>query len=131
MLIVLIFPRRTLKISVNYVRIVVMQWPDVMCRNYIFNLIIPWDCSLILANLCLVFLPTKPFKCLLMINYKQLLSVMATLNLPIFPTVLRCRNIKGTLIQIWKSANIFVFIWKYHVEDFTLKLILLFEICVS
>ena len=25
----------------------------------------------------------------------------------------------GTLMQIWKSANIFVFIWKY-VEDFTI-----------
>ena len=24
-------------------------------------------------------------------------------------------------MQIWKSANIFVFIWKYYVEDFTLK----------
>ena len=26
--------------------------------------------------------------------------------------------VKGTLLQIWKSANIFDFIWKY-VEDFT------------
>ena len=33
---------------------------------------------------------------------------------------------KGTLMQIWKSASIFVFIWKY-VEDFTLKL---FKICI-
>ena len=32
------------------------------------------------------------------------------------------------ITQIWKSANIFVFIWKY-VEDFTLKHFLLFEIC--
>ena len=24
-------------------------------------------------------------------------------------------------MQIWKSTNIFVFIWKYYVEDFTLK----------
>ena len=37
-------------------------------------------------------------------------------------------SLKGTLMQIWKSANIFVFIWKY-VEDFTLKHILYFEIC--
>ena len=37
-------------------------------------------------------------------------------------------NIKGTLMQIWKSAIIFVFIWKY-VDDFTLKHLLLFEIC--
>ena len=29
--------------------------------------------------------------------------------------------VKGTLTQIWKSANIFVFIWKQYVEDFTLK----------
>ena len=34
---------------------------------------------------------------------------------------------KGTVMQIWKSANIFVFIRKY-VEDFTLKHLLLFEI---
>ena len=31
-------------------------------------------------------------------------------------------------MQIWKSANIFGFIWKYYVEDFTLKYFLLFEI---
>ena len=31
-------------------------------------------------------------------------------------------------MQIGKSANIFVFIWKY-VKDFTLKYLLLFEIC--
>ena len=36
-------------------------------------------------------------------------------------------KLKGTLIQTWKSAIIFVFIWKY-VEDFTLKHLLLFEI---
>ena len=30
-------------------------------------------------------------------------------------------------MQIWKSANVFVFVWKYYVEDFTLKK--LFEIC--
>ena len=29
-------------------------------------------------------------------------------------------------MQIWKSINIFVFIWEF-VEDFTLKHILLFE----
>ena len=32
-------------------------------------------------------------------------------------------------MQIWKSANIIVFIWKYYVEDFTLKHFLRFEIC--
>ena len=37
--------------------------------------------------------------------------------------------LKGTLIQIWKSANIFVFIRKWYVKDFTLKHLLLFEIC--
>ena len=31
-------------------------------------------------------------------------------------------------MQILKSANIFVFIWKQYVEDFTLKHFLLFEI---
>ena len=31
-------------------------------------------------------------------------------------------------MQIWKSAYIFVFIWKWYVEDFTLKHILHFEI---
>ena len=38
-------------------------------------------------------------------------------------------SFKGTLMQIWKSAKIFVFIWKWYVEDFTLKHLLLFEIC--
>ena len=32
-------------------------------------------------------------------------------------------------MQIWKSANIFAFIWKPHAQDFTLKDVLLFEIC--
>ena len=36
---------------------------------------------------------------------------------------------KGTLMQIWESANIFVFVWKYYVDDFILKHLLLFEIC--
>ena len=35
---------------------------------------------------------------------------------------------KGILMQIWKSANIFVFTWKQYVENFTLKHVLLFEI---
>ena len=35
----------------------------------------------------------------------------------------------GILMQIWKSASISVFIWKQYVEDFTLKHLLLFEIC--
>ena len=38
-------------------------------------------------------------------------------------------NFKGTLMQIWKYTNIFVFTWKCHVEDFTLKYLLRFEIC--
>ena len=37
--------------------------------------------------------------------------------------------LKGTLMQIWKSAYIFVFIWKWYVENFTLKHLLLSEIC--
>ena len=36
--------------------------------------------------------------------------------------------IKGSLMQIWECANIFVFKLKQYVEDFTLKHILLFEI---
>ena len=36
---------------------------------------------------------------------------------------------KDTLMQIWKSAKIFVFIWKQYTEDFTFKHLLLFEIC--
>ena len=35
---------------------------------------------------------------------------------------------KGTLIQISKSANVFAFMWKEYVEDFTLKHLILFEI---
>ena len=35
--------------------------------------------------------------------------------------------IKYTTVQIWKSATVFAFIWKY-VYDFTLKQVLLFEI---
>ena len=44
--------------------------------------------------------------------------------------VLRRSFFKASLMQIWKSANIFVFIWKY-VEDFTPKhlLICALEIC--
>ena len=37
------------------------------------------------------------------------------------------QSIKGTLMQIWKSANIFVFTGKYA-EKFTLKHLLRFEI---
>ena len=32
-------------------------------------------------------------------------------------------------MQIWKSVNIFVLIWKQYVEDFTLKHLLLSELC--
>ena len=32
-------------------------------------------------------------------------------------------------MQIWKSANFFALIWKWYVEDFTLKHLLLFEVC--
>ena len=36
-------------------------------------------------------------------------------------TILVEVSFKGTLMQIWKSANIFVFVWKQYVEDFTSK----------
>ena len=42
---------------------------------------------------------------------------------------LNWNELKGTLMQIWNYANIFVFIWKQYVEDVTLKHLLLFEIC--
>ena len=32
-------------------------------------------------------------------------------------------------MQIWKSDNIFVFIWKQYVENFTLENLLVFKIC--
>ena len=38
-------------------------------------------------------------------------------------------SFKGTLMQICKSANICLFIWKKYVEDFTFKHLLLSEIC--
>ena len=39
------------------------------------------------------------------------------------------KQFKGTLTQIWKSANIFLFIWKQYVQDLTLKHLLLFVTC--
>ena len=53
---------------------------------------------------------------------EQIISIITT------PSV-SCFWVKGTLMQIWKSVNIFVFIWKKYAEDFTLKHLLLFEIC--
>ena len=35
----------------------------------------------------------------------------------------------GTLMKIWKSPKIFVFIWKWYVEGFTLKHLLPFQVC--
>ena len=35
---------------------------------------------------------------------------------------------KVTLMQICKSSNIFALVWKWYVENFTLKHLLLFEI---
>ena len=47
-----------------------------------------------------------------------------------FPTNLGKMNFpKGALMQIWKSANIFAFMWKHYIEDFTLRHLLIFEIC--
>ena len=36
--------------------------------------------------------------------------------------------LKATPMQIWKSANFFVFTWNKYVEDFTFKQLLLFKI---
>ena len=38
-------------------------------------------------------------------------------------------HFKVTLVLIWKYANILVFMWKWYVEDFTSKQLLLYEIC--
>ena len=47
--------------------------------------------------------------------------------------VSRFLDFKGTLMYknliTQQSANIFVFIWKYYVGNFTLEHLLLFEIC--
>ena len=32
-------------------------------------------------------------------------------------------------MQMWKSANIFVFIWEKYAKEFTFKHLLLLEIC--
>ena len=37
-------------------------------------------------------------------------------------------TLKDTLMQIWKSTNIFVFAWKWYVEDLSLKRLSRFEI---
>ena len=42
---------------------------------------------------------------------------------------MRLNIFKDTLMQIWKSANIFAFKLKPYVQDFTLQHLLLFEIC--
>ena len=61
----------------------------------------------------------------------------------VFQNLCSLRMLKGTLMQIWKSANTFVSIpsspylrlhtfvsiWKGYVEDFSLKQFLLSEIC--
>ena len=62
------------------------------------------------------------------LNWSNILrkcDFVTKLQLALLPFLL-----KDTLMQIWKSQNIFVFILKYNVEDFTLKHLLLFEICV-
>ena len=38
-------------------------------------------------------------------------------RLPVTPSDIL--KLKGTLMQIWKSAHIFVFIWKQYAEEFT------------
>ena len=60
-------------------------------------------------------------------------SKVVTRKTPVFVIGPFCSRhsicLKGTLIQIWKFANIFVFAWKWHVENFILKHLLRFEIC--
>ena len=59
-----------------------------------------------------------------------LVYLMIYLVYQIFVIAKRSITFKGTLMQIWKSASIFVFIWKQCVEDLTFKHLLPFEICV-
>ena len=46
-----------------------------------------------------------------------------------FDELKEIKDFKGTLMQIWKSTKIVVFIRKCYVENFTLKHLLPFEIC--
>ena len=58
-----------------------------------------------------------------------IVNIVRTGQTFIFFTYDQKKKFKGTLIQIWKPTSIFAFIWKYYVEDFTLRNLLLFEIC--
>ena len=65
-------------------------------------------------------------KCLDIFKNESLLKIMKST----FYFMLKALFVlKGTLMQIWKSTNIFFFIRKWYVENFTLKHLSLFEIC--
>ena len=62
-----------------------------------------------------------------------LLGLTKNFSLPIFKSnqiISHQIYLKGTLVQIWKSDNVFVFMWIYYVEDFTSKHLLPFKTCV-
>ena len=42
--------------------------------------------------------------------------------------ILRDASAKGTLMQIWKSPYMFLFIWKYHPENFAFLILRIFEL---
>ena len=54
--------------------------------------------------------------------------MFAKIMLGLSPANIYVFKVKGTPMHIWKSANIFVFIWKCYVEDSSLKHLFLFEI---
>ena len=82
----------------------------------------------ILGNMCMVIIC---FPVCDVINSELTLASLSS-RFPTWPekSGQNFEYLKGTLMQIWKSANIFMFIWKYYAENFTLEHILLFERCV-
>ena len=71
--------------------------------------------------LLFLFLFRDVFMIELFLRKKQKLTTSLQIKSSLFD-----KAFKVTLMQIWKSANIFVFSWKWYVEDFTLKHLLPF-----
>ena len=63
------------------------------------------------------------------LNFSLVLTSMFLWNCYVYQAIWHKWNIEqGMLMQMWKSAYMFIFIWK-HIEDFTLKHLLIFELC--
>ena len=60
--------------------------------------------------------------------YRSVFVIHLSCFFKMFPSIFLIL-IKGALMQIWKSVNIFVFTWRQCDEDFTLKHLLHFEMC--